>query len=171
MNTVRYIIRGLIDGSLSVMGVVIGAYNPDVFIIISAGIAGSLANGLSNILAAFSAEHTIGHKALKDLEDSLLTSLKDTEKEKEVNKIVRNSAILDGISTIFGGIIPLIPFFFIKGWVGLVFSIVITLLLFVGIGVYIAHISKRNILISCLKMVIFAVITAIVCFVIRNVIL
>lgn len=170
MNITRYIIRGLIDGSLSVMGVVIGAFNPDVNLIISAGIAGGLANGVSNILAAFSAEHAIRYKYLKDLEESLLTSLKDTEKEQEVEKEVRNSAFFDGLSTIIGGAIPLAPFFFLEGNVALFSSIGVTLCLFIGLGVYTGYVSKKSIFMSCIKMVLFGIITALVCFSVRYII-
>lgn len=170
MSNIRYIIRGLIDGSLSVLGVVIGAYNPDVSIIISAGIAGSVANGFSNVLGAFSAEHAIGHKSLRDLEESLLTSLKDTHKEHEINKIVRSSAVWDGAATFIGGLIPLAPFFLVEGFLALIMSFIITLFLFIGLGIYIARLSKKNILFSCLKMVIFATVTGLVCFSTRYII-
>jgi len=50
---VRYLIRGLIDGSLSTLGIVIGAsiaidLSPEAarIIIVAAGIGGGLANGL-----------------------------------------------------------------------------------------------------------------------------
>ena len=53
----RYIVRGLIDGSLSALGVVIGASgSADASVIIAAGLGGGIANGLSNILGAFTAE-------------------------------------------------------------------------------------------------------------------
>lgn len=170
MNITRYIIRGLIDGSLSVMGVVIGAFNPDVRIIISAGIAGGIANGVSNILAAFSAEHAIRYKYLQELEKSLLTNLKNTEKEKEVEKVVRNSAIFDGLSTVVGGIVPLAPFFFLEGFIALLTSIGVTLCLFIGLGIYTGNVTKDSIFISCLKMVTFGILTALACFLIRYII-
>jgi len=170
MSANRYIIRGLIDGSLSVMGVVIGAYNPDVSIIISAGIAGSLANGFSNILAAFSAEYTIKHRALKDLEHSMLISLKNTEKESEIDKVVKRSAFLDGFSTVLGGIIPIIPFLFIEGIKALFLSMIITFLLFLSLGVYTARLSRKSILISCFKLIFFAGMTVFVCFLMRYIV-
>ncbi len=114
MNKPRYIIRGLIDGCLSVLGVIIGGYNPDFSIIISAGISGAMANGFSNMLAALSAEEAARYKYLRELEESMLTDLSDTAQEKEVKKVVRKSAIYDGGSTVLGGVIPIVPFFFFQ---------------------------------------------------------
>lgn len=82
MNKQRYIIRGLIDGCLSVFGVIIGGYNPDFTIIISAGISGAIANGFSNVLAVLSAEEAAHYKYLGKLEESMLTDLSDTAQKK-----------------------------------------------------------------------------------------
>ena len=70
---IRYIIRGLIDGSLSTFGVVIGASGGDVSIIIAAGIGGGVANGISNILGALTAERAIleGKRSLKVIYDKI----------------------------------------------------------------------------------------------------
>ena len=111
MNKPRYIIRGLIDGCLSVLGVIIGGYNPDFSIIISAGISGAMANGFSNMLAALSAEEAARYKYLRELEESMLTDLSNTAQEKKVKKVIKKSALYDGCSTVIGGVIPIIPFF------------------------------------------------------------
>ncbi|MGM0567843.1 MAG: VIT1/CCC1 transporter family protein [Elusimicrobiota bacterium] len=167
MNKARYIIRGLIDGCLSVMGVIIGAYNPDISILITAAVAGTFANGFSNMLAAFSAEQAFGYGRLRDLEESMLISLKNTTKEKELERRIKRSTIYDGIFTIVGGFIPLTPFFFFIPRTALISSIAVTLLLFAFLGVYTAKISKLNILYYSIKMVFFAIVTASACFLVR----
>ncbi|MFW6134204.1 MAG: VIT1/CCC1 transporter family protein [Elusimicrobiota bacterium] len=167
MNKFRYILRGLIDGCLSVTGVLIGAYNSDFSIIISAGIAGAVANGFSNMLAAFSAEQTVRLRNLKELEETMLTSLQDTVKNKQIKKTIRNSAFYDGTSTIAGGILPVIPFFFATGDNALIISLLITLFLFVGMGIYMGKISRTNIFISVFKMIILAAVTAGACTLVR----
>ncbi|MCF7874820.1 MAG: VIT1/CCC1 transporter family protein [Candidatus Omnitrophica bacterium] len=167
INLIRYLNRGLIDGSLSVMGVIIGAFNPNIELIISAGLAGALANAASNLIAAFSAEQATGYKYLKDLEEDLLIDLRNTGKEKEIKRKIKKSALTDGISTLLGGVIPLLPFFLLKAKQALMASIIVTLLLFVVLGVYYGRLSKKNIIISGLKMAFIALVTAGVCFLIR----
>lgn len=152
------------------MGVIIGAYNPDISILVTAAIAGAFANGFSNMLAAFSAEQAFRYRYLRNLEDSMLISLKNTTKEKEIERKVKNSAIYDGLSTIAGGFIPLTPFFFLPPRTALISSISITVLLFALLGVYTAKLSDLNILKYSIKMVFFAGVTAAACFLVRHLI-
>jgi len=159
----RYILRGLVDGSLSITGVIIGAYGGGQYIIISAGIAGAIANGFSNVLAAFSAEQAMLFKDLRSLEASLLINLEDTEKEAEIKQSVRTSAFYDGIATMAGGIFPVSSFFFFEGLTALAASLGITLVFFAAMGIYIGKVTRKSIAVSVIKMTVFAIITAAVC--------
>ncbi|MBA7601962.1 hypothetical protein ES703_09047 [subsurface metagenome] len=139
---VRYFIRGLIDGSLSTLGIVIGAsiaigLSPEAArIIVAAGIGGGIANGLSNIIGAFAAEKTVAEKRI------LLSS------------------VIDGLATIGGSVIPVLPFFILPALPALEWSIAVTLALFFSIGIYIGRVSRENLALSGFKMVLFAAATA-----------
>ena len=170
---IRYIIRGLIDGSLSSLGVVIGASGGDVSIIIAAGIGGGVANGISNILGALTAERAILEGKRSSQEKVLLKeegSLKKTSFYKEALNKTAISGIGDGVSTAFGSIIPVLPFLFLDKQMAMIVAILITLLILFILGIFIGKISKENLVISGFKMVIGGLLVAIISFIIEQII-
>ncbi|MBA2846513.1 putative membrane protein (TIGR00267 family) [Methanococcus maripaludis] len=163
----RYVVRGLIDGSLSTLGVVIGASGGETSIIIAAGIGGGIANGISNILGALTAERAIIEEEREKKEKSLLIgngNLKGThEYQYQLNKTMY-SGTYDGLSTCVGAVIPVIPFFIFDQSTALIMAIAFTLLILLGLGIFIGKLSRDNLLISGLKMVLGGVIVAVICF-------
>jgi len=165
----RYFIRGLIDGSLSTLGIVIGAsiaigLSPEAArtIIIAAGIGGGIANGLSNIIGAFAAEKTVAHKELERVERAMLKrgAIKNSELHRETEKKIISSSVIDGLATIGGSVIPVLPFFILPALPALEWSVAVTLAFFFVIGIYIGRVSRENLALSGLKMVLFAGATA-----------
>ncbi|ENN95806.1 hypothetical protein J422_05688 [Methanocaldococcus villosus KIN24-T80] len=169
---VRYIIRGLIDGTLSTLGVVIGASGADSHIIISAGLGGGLANGLSNILGAFTAEKASLERERINMERKLVKNhgyLKKSLIYKNALKDTMICGVIDGISTTLGSALPVLPFFFLKPNVALYVAIGITVGLLFLLGIFIGKISKENLLISGTKMVVGALLVSFLCFIIENI--
>ncbi len=166
----RYIFRGLIDGSLSTLGVVIGAQNASIGIIIAAGIGGGVANGLSNILGAFTAEKSEAERKLAEIQKAMVVypELRKTALYKDMLKSTILSGISDGAATIAGSIIPIIPFI-IALFIGLsksdalIWAIILTILLLFSIGGYIGKISKKNLILSGIKMAAAGIATALIC--------
>lgn len=167
---VRYLIRGLIDGSLSTLGIIIGASvaiglaAPATRIIIAAGIGGGVANGLSNIVGAFAAEKTAAYKEMERVERAMLKrgAIKNSELHEEVERRILSSGVVDGLATIGGSIIPVVPFFVLPAspLLALECSVAITIALFFSLGVYIGRVSRENLALSGLKMALFAGATA-----------
>jgi predicted membrane protein (TIGR00267 family) len=171
----RYIFRGLIDGSLSTLGVVIGAQSADVGIIIAAGIGGGVANGLSNILGAFTAEKTETEMKIMKIQKAMVVGpeLRKTEFYRDLQKATILSGIFDGVATIVGSVIPIVPFVVslfveIEKTVALISSIVLTMLLLFLIGGYLGKVSRTNVIISGIKMAIAGLVTAFVCTLIEH---
>jgi len=157
---IRYFIRGLIDGSLSTLGVVIGASIASPLIIISAAFGGALANGFSNILGAFSAEYAIRYREFRELERHMLKKLRGTHLDAKTKKDIRKSGFLDGGATILGGIIPIMPFLLLAPAQALWVSITAVVILMLLVGIVIGRLSRESILWSVGKMVIFTLATA-----------
>ncbi|MDK2790173.1 MAG: hypothetical protein PWP15_680 [Methanothermococcus sp.] len=167
----RYVIRGLIDGSLSTLGVVIGASSGDPSIIIAAGIGGGLANGISNILGALTAERAMLEEQRGLQEKTLLKEdgyLKKTLFYKKALNGTLFSGVIDGISTMVGSIVPVIPFFLFKPTTAILVAILVTLAILFGLGIFIGRLSKENLVLAGLKMVLGGVLVAIVCFAVEN---
>ncbi len=168
----RYVVRGLIDGSLSALGVVIGASgSADASVIIAAGLGGGIANGLSNILGAFTAEKASLERERIQKEKSLLKKNGYLKKSIIYKKAIRETMIcglIDGVSTTLGSSLPVIPFFLFDVKTALYVAIFITILILFILGVFIGKISKENVIISGIKMVFGALLVAVLCFMIEK---
>ncbi|MFW5912046.1 MAG: VIT1/CCC1 transporter family protein [Candidatus Hadarchaeota archaeon] len=173
----RYLVRGFIDGLLSTLGSVIGASAAlnsgsgvgAATIILSAGIGSGVANGLSNVLAAFMGEKLVLGRRLEEMERAILKEevLKDTKVAEEIHNKIMKGGIIDGISTILGSLIPVIPFVLVLGGIlsgnsGLYASVILSTIIFFILGGYIGKIAKENMIISGTKMAAFGVMTALI---------
>ncbi|MGM5484262.1 MAG: VIT1/CCC1 transporter family protein [Nanobdellota archaeon] len=168
---IRLMIRGLVDGALSSLGVVIGAsLSNNLQIILSAGFSGAVANGFSNILAAFTAEKTSQYQKLDKIEKKMLKSLKGTKREKAINKDIIKGGALDGAFSLVGGVLPILPFFFMDTSIAIYGSVALVTIMAAYLGVYTGKHSKENLFMSSLKMIIFTLATAGICALIQFVI-
>lgn len=176
----RYIIRGFIDGLLSTLGIVIGASTAigasaeAAQIIIAAGIGGGVANGLSNILGAFMGEKVEVGKRMEKVEKAMLEeeALRGTKVDEKFQNEIVSGGVADGLATIGGALIPVLPFLFIAIFafstqIALYVSIIFSLIVFFILGVYVGRVSKENAIFSGLKMAAFGGITAVVVTLIR----
>jgi len=168
---IRYVIRGIIDGSLSSLGVIIGASGGDTSLIITAGVGGGVANGISNILGALTAERAIVESVRMSQEKALLKEegyLKSSLAYREALNRTTISGIWDGLSTTFGSIIPITPFFLFPKEVAIFLAVVITTLILFILGVYIGRISRENIVLSGFKMAVTGLLVALISFAIEG---
>lgn len=169
---IRYIIRGIIDGSLSSLGVIIGASGGDVSLIITAGVGGGVANGISNILGALTAERAIVESVRMSQERALLREegyLKSSLAYREALNRTTISGIWDGLSTTFGSIIPITPFIIFPKDVALFLAVGITTVILFALGVFIGRMSKENLIFSGFKMAVVGLLVALISFAIENV--
>lgn len=165
---IRYITRGLIDGSLSTLGIVLGAaISGDPKVIIAAGLGGGIANSISNILGALTAEKAGVMQELLEYEKAMVGSkvqLKNTKiYEKRQRKILK-SGMYDGLFTLIGAMVPVVPFIPTFGLdinTAIYASVTATLALLFILGAYLGRISKDNLLLSGTKMALFGLVTAI----------
>ena len=179
----RYLIRGFVDGVLSTLGVVIGASTvigasaEAGQVIIAAGVGGGMANGLSNILGAFMAEKVMVGERLKEMEKAMLKeeALRGTKLDEKFSTRTVSGSVSDGLATIAGSLIPvfpfvLIPLLMVSEMTALLGSVVVSLVLFGFLGGYVGKVTKENIILSALKMMSFAAITAVIATLIRTII-
>jgi len=164
-----HFIRGVIDGSLSTLGVVIGASSGSGSLIIAAGMGGAIANGVSNMLGAFSSEEYKSYIEISEIEKAIVTvDLDDTILVKNAKKRTTQAGLLDGVATVMGGCVPVIPYIFTNNLLTLILSISLVMMILFILGMVIGKLSERQILISGLKLVIFGAITAILVYAIQS---
>jgi len=168
----RYFVMNAFDGALTMLGVVIGAAisgvlnNPSV--IISAGIAGSIAMGASGMSGAYMTEKAERTKKLKKLEKAMLTDLKDGIHGKSHRFATIFAAVVDGVSPAIAAMCVISPFFLVS--FGLISSeiafysaIVLTLSILTLLGVYLAKISDESMIKYGIQMLVVGLITAFLC--------
>ncbi len=164
MFAIRYITRGLIDGSLSTLGIVLGAaISGDPKVIVAAGLGGGIANAISNLLGALTAEKAGVMLNLAKYERDMIGSkvrLKDTKIYDKEKKRIWISGISDAGATFFGAVLPVIPFGLMGVGDAVIAAIILTIALLFGLGVYLGKLSKENIIWGGVKMAIFGLVTA-----------
>ena len=157
----NHFVRGIIDGLLSTLGVVIGASSADKAIILAAGIGGAVANGVSNCLGAFSSEEYKGHLYIQKIENAMLSKgIEESQIGRKMKKERLKAGLMDGSSTIIGGFIPVLPFILLDHNQALIWSVLCTVLTLFVLGAYIGKVSKKWIIISGLKLMALGILTA-----------
>jgi predicted membrane protein (TIGR00267 family) len=164
----RLFVMNAFDGALTIMGMVIGAHFSgvvDPHIVITAGIAGSLAMGISGISGAYLSERAERKRDLKKLEMAMLQNMNGTHYARATEFASIIVAVVDGISPALSAAILVTPYFFVPGismlWafylsLGLALAILFTL------GVFLARISDEKPIISGIQMILVGIITIII---------
>lgn len=164
----RLFVMNAFDGTLTIMGVVIGAHFSGVTdprVVIVAGIGGSVAMGISGISGAYLAERAERKRDLKKLETAMLQRLDGTQFAKASEFASFVIAFVDGISPAISASILVIPFLFVPiismdsaFYISLTLGLAVLFIL----GVFLARISDEKPFFSGIQMIIIGVITIII---------
>ena len=164
----RYFAMNAFDGSMTSLGVVIGAYITNIVdpkavigVILVSGIAMAV-SGFSGTYMTESAERS---KSLNELEDAMLTDLDDTIYGEASRFVAIFAAFVDGSAPFLASIPAVVPFYLALIGVtpvGFAFtaSVGASLLTLFLLGVFLGRVSDSNILYSGVKMVIAGVAVA-----------
>jgi len=167
----KHFIRGIVDGSLATLGVVIGASAAIPPIIVAAALGGVMANGVANSLSAFSSEKVFQFAELRKTEKSMVRkSLKGSTPEHMKSRATVRASLTDGLATIVGGSIPIIPYLLLPAAIAMLISICSVISIVFIIGLYIGKLSKENILVSALKMVFFGIAVVAIAYLVQYII-
>jgi predicted membrane protein (TIGR00267 family) len=170
--TRRYFVMNAFDGALTMLGVVIGAFISGQIekpiVIISAGIAGSIAMGTSGMSGAYMTEKAERTKKLKKLERAMLTDMQDGLHDKSHRFATIFASLVDGISPAIAAMAVISPFFLAN--FGLITTdmaffgcISLTLIVLTALGIYLAKISDESMIRYGLQMLSIGIITALLC--------
>jgi len=139
------------------------AISGDVKVIIAAGLGGGMANAISNLLGALTAEKASVMINLAKYERAMVGSnikLKDTKIYDRESKMIWMGGMADATATFFGSIVPIIPFGLLALDSAIIGSILITTALLSVLGMYIGRLSKENLAFAGIKMAAFGLVTA-----------
>jgi predicted membrane protein (TIGR00267 family) len=150
----RYFIKNGFDGSMTMLGIIIGSWLVRVTkpeIIVTAGLGACFAMGVSGLFGAYMTEKAERKRQLKTLENAMLTDLKDSIINDASDFVSIYAAIVDGASPIVTAVISLVPFILtltgtLAIWNAYIASIILTLVTLFSLGLYLGKIAKGNVL-------------------------
>ena len=156
----RYFAMNAFDGVLTMIGVLIGNYSAGVEsarVVISTGLATSMAIGVSGFWGAYFTESAERKRDLDDLESYTLTDLNETK----IGRASRTAAIVvslvDGLAPFLAALVVLSPFFLTSLWGEIYRSYYLSLAMALGalfaLGAFLGAISRENIALTGVKMI------------------
>jgi len=168
----RYLVMNAFDGALAILSVVVSAYFAmgvqDPRLIVAVGLANCFAMGISGFTGTFMTERAERRRRLKELESLLLTDLEDTDLERASLLASVYVALIDGLAPMVAAVVSLTPLmiamFFPLDMRSVIYAaLALNMATLFALGAFLGRVSKENIALSGLKMVLIGVGTALLC--------
>jgi len=167
----RYFVLGAFDGTLIVLGVVLGAYAAGVGaehmeIILFAGLSAAVALSVSSAVGAYEAERVEKLLSRASIEKALLTDV--SEEQAEVFRFATLlSALVHAAAPLIAATVPLLPFVLIPDLgMAVLTSVVMTLSVLFILGAYLGSLVKERVFMTGMRFVLAGLATAVILFVI-----
>lgn len=164
----RYFAMNGFDGSLTILGLLIGYYltnfeNP--IVIFTTGISTCVAMGISGLWGAYLTERSERISNIRELEKATISNLNNTKIGSAHRFATIVVAIIDAVAPFVTALFSLIPFLFtkyldIRTCYYISFALTFTALF--ALGVFLGRISKENLFISGMKMVIAGIVSVLI---------
>jgi predicted membrane protein (TIGR00267 family) len=178
INMSRYIALGTLDGVLAVMGVTLAASGvagvggieiPNVVIGLT-GLSGGIALALSNAFGSFIGERAEEVRNIRELEQKMMLDegkLDDTVIHHQAKRRIYMSMFTHGFSSFIGSFVPVVPFLFLADrGSAVIVTIIFCFIALIVLGLYLARVSRENILKICIEIVLIGVLISVVSFLI-----
>lgn len=156
----RYLAMNAFDGVLTMIGVLIGNYSAGVEsarVVISTGLATSMAIGVSGFWGAYFTESAERKRDLDDLESYTLTDLNETKIGRASRAAAIVVSLVDGLAPFLAALVVLLPFFLTSLWGEIYHSYYLSLALALGVlfalGAFLGAISRENMALMGVKMI------------------
>jgi predicted membrane protein (TIGR00267 family) len=167
----RYFVSNGFDGTLTSIGIVVGAVLsgiPDGFTVIKVGAGAAVGLCTSAVWSVWEIERAETKAKILRMERAMLTDLDDTRIQREQRGARLLHATTSGLGPLIGILVPLVPFFF----EGTVFSMTDAALLGVALGVcvlgvfgaYMGSISGQRWYVSAARMGLAGLVVAVINF-------
>jgi predicted membrane protein (TIGR00267 family) len=166
----RYFVINAFDGAMTSLGVIIGAYITNIDDprgVIGLMLVSAVAMAVSGFTGTYMTESAERIKSLNDLEDSMLIDMSKTDFGKANRFVSLIAAVVDGLAPFLASIPCILPF--TLSLLGLLsihsaFYIAIagSLLVLFVLGFYLGKISKGNVILSGIKMVVAGSVVALI---------
>lgn len=155
----RYFVANGFDGTLTGIGIVVGAYlagTADGAAIIAIGLGGAVGLGTSGIWSVWEIERAETSRKREELESAMLTNLDDTRYEADLRAAQIFHALSAALGPVIGIIVTLLPFFFegtlLSMTQAVLLSVGLGVLLLATVGAYMGSISKQRWYVAAARM-------------------
>ncbi len=156
----RYFAMNAFDGILTMIGVLVGNYSAGVEsarVVISTGLATSMAIGVSGLWGAYFTESAERKRDLDDLESYTLTDLNETKIGRASRAAAIVVSLVDGFAPFLAALVVLSPFFLTSLWGNIYHSYYLSLVVALGalfaLGAFLGAISRENMALMGVKMI------------------
>ena len=169
----RYFVMNGFDGSMTALGVILGAWivgveNPNI--VVMTGLGACLALGVSGFFGAYITEKAERRRHLKNLEDAILTNLEDSLHKDATTFAPAFASLINGLSPVLMAITSLSPFLLAMAgmvpiWTSYTASLALTLATLFMLGVYLGRVAQENVLLYGIQMLTAGVVIAVIVFI------
>ena len=171
----RYFAMNSFDGILTILGVLVGNYLAGVrtpSIVITTGMATSVSMGVSGLWGAYLTESAERQRSLDELENHTLTDLSQTRIGRASRAAVVVVSAVDGLAPLLASFLVLTPFFASDLLGGILNSyyaaLVVAMLALFGMGAFLGRISRQNVYVAGLKMILAGVMSLLLSYLIEH---
>jgi predicted membrane protein (TIGR00267 family) len=165
----RYFVSNGFDGTLTCIGVVVGAVLsgiPDGATVIKIGLGAAVGLGTSAVWSVWEIERAETKAEILEMEKAMLTDLDDTRIQRERSTARLLHAVASGMGPILGILIPLSPFLLEGGLLTMVEAATIAVGLGIGVlgvfGAYMGSISGQRWYVAAARMALAGLVVAVV---------
>jgi predicted membrane protein (TIGR00267 family) len=162
----RYFAMNAFDGVLTIIGVLMGNFTAgirDARIVVSTGLATTVAIGISGLWGAYLTESAERTRELAELEAQTLSDLGDTSLGMASRMAVVVVAIVDGLAPFLAALFVLLPFFVPDLFPSLewVYGVAIgmAMLALFALGGFLGYISRQNMVLYGLRTLVAGVVS------------
>lgn len=163
----RYFISNGFDGTLTCIGVVIGAVLsgvPDGITVVKIGLGAAVGLGTSAVWSVWEIERAETRAEILRIEQAMLTDLDDTRIQRKHARARLFHAVMSGLGPLIGILVPLLPFLF-EGTVltmseAALVSVTIGVGILGGFGAYMGSISGQRWYVAAGRMALAGVVVA-----------
>jgi len=155
----RYFVINAFDGSLTTLGVLAGSYAGGVTragTVISLILATAVSIGVAGFYGSYQVERAERDRALREIEESTLSSLHDTTLYSASRYATVLVALVDGLSPLIASLLIMIPFFFVPPvsiHAAYYTGGAIAFVELFALGVFLGRISRERLWLSGVKLV------------------
>ena len=163
----RYFVSNGFDGTLTCIGVVVGAVLsgvPDGITVVKIGLGAAVGLGTSAVWSVWEIERAETRAEIMRLEQAMLTDLDDTriQRDREGARLVH--ATTSGLGPLVGILVPLVPFLFEGAVLTMVQAAVVSVGLGIAIlgtfGAYMGSISGQRWYVAAIRMALAGLVVA-----------